>query len=90
MKIRFRKQFLKDIERVKNQSLKTKIKQVILKIEGAKSINQIDNIKSLRGFDNYFRIRIGDYRLGLYIDPKTSHFWVERFLHRKDIYKKFP
>ncbi len=90
MKTRFRKQFLKDIEKVKNQSLKIKIKQVILQIEGAKSIKQIDKIKTLRGFDNYFRVRIGDYRLGLYLDPKTSHLWIERFLHRKDIYKKFP
>jgi mRNA-degrading endonuclease RelE of RelBE toxin-antitoxin system len=39
-------------------------------------------------FDNAYRIRIGDYRLGIIFDGETLIF--ERVLHRKGIYRYFP
>ncbi|MEO9871906.1 type II toxin-antitoxin system RelE family toxin [Ekhidna sp.] len=90
MNTRFRNQFLKDLKKVKNQSLKQKIKSTIIQIENAPSIQNIEQIKVLKGADNYFRVRIGDYRMGLFFDTQSSEVWIERFLHRKDIYKKFP
>jgi mRNA interferase RelE/StbE len=36
----------------------------------------------------YYRIRLGDYRVGLKIENNTVCF--VRFLHRKDIYRYFP
>ncbi|MBP1468695.1 type II toxin-antitoxin system RelE/ParE family toxin [Candidatus Chloroploca sp. M-50] len=38
--------------------------------------------------DPYYRIRIGDYRLGLFVEDDT--ITVVRFLHRRDIYRYFP
>ncbi len=37
---------------------------------------------------NYFRIRIGDYRVGIKITGNEILF--VRILHRKEIYKFFP
>ncbi len=41
-----------------------------------------------QGYDEYYRIRIGDYRLGIKV--KKDSIEMLRCLHRKDIYKKFP
>lgn len=88
MKVAFKKSFLKELQKLRNKGLKNSIAESIIQVESAHSITQIRNIKKLTGFDNYYRIRIGDYRIGLKIDGDTVYFVV--FEHRKDIYKKFP
>ena len=90
MNVRFRNQFLKDLKKLKSKSLKQKISQIILHIEHTSSVGEIANAKTLKGESNYFRIRIGDYRLGFFYDKSGNEIWMERFLHRKEIYKKFP
>lgn len=70
------------------QSLLTKVKQVIESIESAESLQKIQNRKKLKGEGNYFRLRIGDYRPGFALENDRVIF--VRFLHRKDIYKFFP
>jgi mRNA interferase RelE/StbE len=52
------------------------------------SLGDMSNVRKIQGYEEYFRIRIGDYRLGI----KMTKDYIEmlRFLHRKDIYRKFP
>lgn len=40
------------------------------------------------GEDRYYRIRMGDYRLGIIVEGEVVTF--VRFLHRRDIYGYFP
>jgi len=42
----------------------------------------------VKGFPGYFRIRVGDYRLGFSFHNDTVT--LIRFLHRKEIYRYFP
>ena len=56
--------------------------------EGSEELDLIPNVKVMKGHPNYFRVRIGDYRLGLKrIDGGVR---IIRFLSRGDIYRKFP
>ena len=48
----------------------------------------IVNLKKLKGFKTAYRIRIGDYRIGVFIDGDIVEF--ARVVHRKDIYRLFP
>ena len=52
------------------------------------SLAEMNDVRKIQGYEEYYRIRIGDYRLGV----KVTKDWIEmlRFLHRKDMYKKFP
>ncbi|MCB2184417.1 MAG: type II toxin-antitoxin system RelE/ParE family toxin [Desulfobulbaceae bacterium] len=61
---------------------------MILKIEAADSIRAINNLKKLKAEGSYFRIRSGNYRIGLSIDGDTITF--VRVLHRGEIYRYFP
>lgn len=88
MRVEFKKSFLKELQKLRNKGLKNSIAECIEQVESAKSINQIRNVKKLAGFDDFYRIRIGDYRIGVKIEEDTVYFVV--FEHRKDIYKKFP
>jgi mRNA interferase RelE/StbE len=44
----------------------------------------------MKGFDNKYKIKIGNYRIGLTIDKNNSVLTCNRIAHRKDIYKIFP
>ena len=88
MKVEFKKSFVKDLERVRDKSLKERVRQTIERVEEAQTLQEIGNVKRLRGGERYYRIRVGDYRLGLMLEGDTVIF--VRFLHRKDVYRYFP
>lgn len=88
MKVDFKKTFLKELEKLKNKSLKNSIYNSIIQVELAESISEIKNIKKLAGFEMYYRLRVGDYRIGLKLENDIVNFVI--FEHRKDIYKTFP
>ena len=88
MKVDFKGSFLRELKKHKNQSLRNAIYACIVQVESAKSINQIKNSKKLKGYSHYYRIRIGDYRIGAKFENDIFYFVV--FEHRKDIYKSFP
>lgn len=46
--------------------------------------------QKLTGYQTYYKIRIGDYRVGLHIDADARLVEFQRVLHRRDIYRKFP
>lgn len=88
MEIEFRESFLKDVNHIREKGVKKKIAAVITEIKAASSLSEIRNVKKMEGSENYYRIRIGDYRVGVSAQDKTLVFL--RCLHRKDIYRYFP
>ena len=88
MKVVFLNSFKKDLKKVKNKALKLKIKTCIISLENEKNLRNIKSCKKLSGSYNVYRIRIGDYRLGFYLDDKT--IFIVRFLKRSEIYRVFP
>lgn len=89
MKTEFRKSFLKDIKRLgKDKKLLDRIKSIILEVEDAGNLHTIANLKKLKAEGSYYRIRSGNYRLGLFIEHDTVVF--VRVLHRSEIYRYFP
>ena len=88
MKTEFKSSFLKDLKKVKSGKLKRQLLDVITEVEACASLSEMDHVKKLHGAENYYRIRIGEYRLGLKLENNTVTF--VRFLDRKDIYRYFP
>lgn len=88
MKVLFEKKFLKDVKTIDSKKIKLEAKKIIVEIENAKNIKEIDGLIKLKGYKHSYRIRIKDYRIGLYIKNNTVEF--VRLVHRKDIYRFFP
>ncbi len=84
----FKKSFLKSIETINNKKLREAVLNCIKEVEQATAILTISNIKKLKGHRDYYRIRIGNYRIGLKLESEVIIFVV--FEDRKDIYKNFP
>ena len=88
MKTAFRETFARDLKGVRDKNLLQRVKESIEAVERADSLNALPNLKKLKGAKNYFRLKIGDYRIGLALESDAVVF--VRFLDRKDIYKYFP
>ena len=89
MKTEYKPSFLKDLKYLKSTPSFETIKALAFtEIPNVQKFEDIGNLKRLKGDDNAYRIRIGDYRLGIFFDGETVVF--ARVLHRKDIYRYFP
>ncbi len=88
METLFERSFLKDLKRIKDFSLKKKIESQLEEIKKAHDKRELKQLKKMEGFKNAYRIRIRDYRIGIFIEEEKVIF--VRILHRKDIYNYFP
>jgi len=89
LEVKYRKLFLKDLKKLKNQEIYQKVYEIVFEtIPEAKNLKMIKNIKPMKGYTNRYRIRIGDYRIG--IELHENEVEVMRVLHRKEFYRYFP
>ena len=89
MKILFDKAFYKSLSKLRNPIVADDIDEIISTVRASRSIREIPQLKKIQGFSHYYRVRLGDYRLGIELeDTQTLRFIV--VAHRKDIYKYFP
>ncbi|MFA5816708.1 MAG: type II toxin-antitoxin system RelE/ParE family toxin [Bacteroidales bacterium] len=88
MKTEFKASFLKAIKKIEDNQLKADIATAIRNVESAENLKQIKQLKKLKGHKLFYRIRIGNYRIGIKIEAQTA-FFVE-IKHRSNIYRIFP
>ena len=89
MKVVFRKSFERDLRKLRgNASVLARVQRVVEQVEAADGFDAIVGMKKMQGWSSYYRIRIGDYRVGLKLEEDVVVFL--RCLHRRDIYRRFP
>lgn len=50
----------------------------------------VPGVEKLEGYREYYKVRFGDYRVGLRLDKKVKVIEFCRVLHRRDLYRYFP
>ena len=89
MKILYAKALAKDLKAVSQiPGVKERLRKLIETLKTIDTLDGLPHLKKIEGYDCYYRLRIGDYRLGLKIYGNTVE--LIRFLHRRDIYRRFP
>jgi mRNA interferase RelE/StbE len=81
--------FLKDLVRLPASYRKKIEKLVFTDIPGSDNIFAILDISKIQGHQSYYRIRVGNYRIGCEIEAGNRVIFY-RVKDRKDIYKVFP
>lgn len=91
MEVFFKPSFIKDLKKLPCET-KNEVKNICYEIfpslNNLKDIKDGYKIKSIQGFKNYYRIKLGNYRVGFKKENENMIFM--RVMHRKDIYKNFP
>ena len=88
MKITYRKRFLKDLSLIHSKQRKRIEHFAFEQFPEGNTIYSTGKLERLKGYQGYFKVRFGDYRIGIKIIGDDVVF--ERVLHRKDIYRHYP
>ncbi len=88
MKVEFLSKFNRDLEKIRVRHAKVSVSRIILLVESASHLSEIPNLKKLSGHKSAYRIKVGNYRIGICVEGNVVEF--ARVVHRKDIYKVFP
>ena len=88
MKLVIRPSYIRDVRRVRDRELQQRILLKIQELQAASSISGVTNTRRLEGPGRHYRIRIGDYRLGIAVDGDMVT--LMRFGHRREFYRQFP
>jgi len=88
MEILFERSFERDLKKIRDKRLLKQVRNAIRRVEDAAGLSEITNLKKLQGFDSYYRIKVGDYRIGIELSEGKIIFVC--LLARKDIYRYFP
>ena len=78
----------RDLKKIADKKRKAEIKKAVLSVRKSQTVKNIPRLKKLKGYRIHYRIRTGDYRIGITIEGDTVTFL--RCLPRKDFYKVFP
>ena len=57
-------------------------------MKNATKLEDAGDIIKMKGSKNAYRMRVGEFRIGFYLDGDTVT--LGRFANRKDIYRLFP
>lgn len=88
MQIELTRKFQKQVEGCNDKRIRLKVLSIMQKVIATDQMNGFTNLKKLTGYKNNYRIRLGNYRIGIVIENKTVIFAA--FDHRSEIYKYFP
>ena len=88
MNIHADEKFLKDLQKNVSKQIRQRVERKIKELQITQNLHSVAQVKALSGHPGYYRIRIGDYRLGL--RAEQGEIWLVRLLHRSEIYRYFP
>jgi mRNA interferase RelE/StbE len=88
MKVEYSKKFLKQLAAVPGD-IRSKIESFVFEeLVSTSSIYEMGKVEKLKGYDGFYKVRFGNYRLGLVVENET--ITVKTVMHRREIYKFFP
>lgn len=81
--------FLKELAKLPPE-IRQRVERIVFGKEIESDPQLGGRVQQLVGYRGYFKIRVGNYRIGLRIDSEKQTIEFRRVLHRKDIYRRFP
>ena len=88
MEIFLSRNFQKEV-RALSAPFRVRVLAIIDRVTEAETLADVPNIKAMEGATNYFRIRLGDYRIGIY-RRADNVIEFQRVGARGDFYNRFP
>jgi len=65
MKVAYEAAFLRDLKRVRSKKVRRQVQQIVEEVKKASAPHEIAGLTKLRGYETFYRIRVGDYRIGI-------------------------
>ncbi len=88
-KVEYTKRFLKELSKLPKE-IQTKAEEIVFSESLASNPFELGYIERMTGYPDKYKIRLGNYRIGITIDKDSQIIVCQRIAHRKDIYRLFP
>ncbi len=88
-KVEYTKRFLKELAAMPLE-IQRRVELIVFQELESDNPFELGYIEKLKGYTDKYKIRVGDYRIGITIERETETLICQRIAHRKDIYRIFP
>ncbi|BAY79845.1 hypothetical protein NIES25_63330 (plasmid) [Nostoc linckia NIES-25] len=87
--VEYTKKFLKELAALPVE-IQSRVEPIVFQELESENPFELGYIEKLKGYSDKYKIRVGDYRIGVSLDRETKTLTCQRVGHRKDIYRIFP
>ncbi|BAZ29115.1 hypothetical protein NIES4074_15530 [Cylindrospermum sp. NIES-4074] len=87
--VEYTKRFLKDLADLPT-AIQERVEPIVFQELESENPFDLGYLEKMKGYADKYKIRVGDYRIGITLDKETQTLICQRIAHRKDIYRVFP
>jgi len=88
-KVEYTKTFLKELAQLPKE-IQSRGEEIAFKELPSENPFEIGYVEQMTGYRDKYKIRIGNYRMGITVIKNEKLIICQRIAHRKDIYRVFP
>jgi mRNA interferase RelE/StbE len=87
--VEYTNRFLKELAALPAE-IQSRIEPIVFQFLESDNPFALGYLEKMKGYPDKYKIRVGDYRIGLTVDTPTKTLICQRVAHRRDIYRIFP
>jgi len=87
--VEYTKRFLKELAAMPAE-LKVRVEPIVFQELETENPFELGYLEKMKGYPDKYKLRVGDYRIGITIEKQAKILICERIAHRRDIYRVFP
>ncbi|PPT07235.1 RelE/StbE replicon stabilization toxin [Geitlerinema sp. FC II] len=88
-KVEYKKRFLKELAALPSKT-RERVEVIVFQELKAENPFNLGLLQKMQGYSDKYKIRVGDYRIGISCDRSNRTLTCQRVAHRREIYRKFP
>ncbi len=88
-KVEYKKRFLKELSKLP-EGVQAQVEKTVFKDLICENPFGLGVLEQMKGYPGKYKIRMGQYRIGITLDKQRKIVVCHRIAHRKDIYRLFP
>lgn len=85
----YTKRFLKELSELPD-NVQARIENITFKELISENPFSLGYLEKMKGYADKYKIRVGDYRIGVSVDREFKQIICLRVAHRREIYRVFP
>ena len=87
--VEFTKRFLKELASLPD-NVQTRVEVIVFQELKSDNPFSLGYVEKMKGYSDKYKIRVGDYRIGISVDSLNKRITCQRVAHRREIYRIFP
>jgi len=88
-KVEYTRRFLKELSSLPKE-IRARAEEIVFNEMSSRNPFDLGYVERMKGYPDKYKIRLGNYRIGVTIDKGNNIIILQRVANRKDIYKTFP